>query len=257
MKKIYKSILAFALALMLLLSLSGCGALDQMRSEQAHNLGYGTIRWNGETYRALPICDYLYPIMDYTASIYVTDEDVPVLLSTMFHQETLDVSVDKNFLHAPWTNVYYCREPLYEELCQRIKAPFEPDMICYEFSVYNEDTGKFEDRYYKLTDGQIEGLEEMLRGEALPNNDIMWEKQYWGMTLYKSSEDRLLKKDYMDIYYTGNGYFLLTRPEGSAEQLYAVPQKFNGLLDKITAAYKQQNGFIMDYELDQIPTFAE
>ncbi len=257
MKKIYKVILTAALALMLLLSLSGCSALEEMRSNQALNLGHGTLSWNGEIYKALPICNYLYPKMDYAESVFVTEQDVPVLLSTVFYQESLDVSVDKNFLHAPWTNVYYCKETLYEDLCQRIKAPFVVDMVCYEFTVYNEDAADFEDRYYKLTAGQIEGLEEILRSEPLPDNDIMWEKQYWGMTLYKSSQDRLLKKDYMDIYYTGNGYFLLLRPEGGAEQLYAVPQRFNGLLDKITAAYKQHNGFIMDHELEQIPTFAE
>lgn len=251
MKKIYKSILTAALALMLLLSLSGCSALEEMRSVQAYNLGYGTIVWKGDTYKTLPLCNYLSPEMDYTTSVYVTDEDVPVLLSNYVYQEMLDVSKDENFLHAPWTNVYYCKEELHADLSLRIKEPFAPDMVCYEFTVYNEDAADFEDRYYKLSKGQLASLEEILQSEPLPDNDIMWEDQYWGLTLYKSSEDRLLKKDYMDIYYTGNGYFLLLRPEGEAEQLYAVPQKFDGLMQKITAAYRSSNNFNFGYYDEQ------
>ena len=100
-----------------------------------------------------------------------------------------------------------------------------------------EDTADFENRHYKLTDAQIAGLEELLQSEPLPNNHIMWEDQYWGITLYKSSEDLLLKKEYMDIYSTGYGYFLLLRPENGSEELRSVPQEYTSLIQDISRAF--------------------
>jgi hypothetical protein len=241
MKKIYKRILTAALALMLLLSLSGCGALDQMRSRHALYLGDGTVVWNGETYKALPECDYLAPEMDYGPSIMLTEKDVPVLLSDIFFRDSLDVSKDKNFLYSYEIGIYYCKEEIHDEIKQRIRTPFVPDMVCYEFTVYNEDTADFENRHYKLTDAQIAGLEELMQSEPLPNNHIMWEDQYWGITLYKSSEDLLLKKDYMDIYSTGYGYFLLLRPENGSEELRSVPQEYTSLIQDISRAFLSSN----------------
>ena len=142
MKKGWKRALSVLLVLMLLVSLSGCDALDMMRQAQAYYGENGEILHNGTTYKRLPEWGDLNPGYGYYDENYVnvTEPDVPVLLSGLICLEELILSNDKNFLISINDNNLYCREELYDSVCERIHQGFAAEVVCYYYYVYDEQT---------------------------------------------------------------------------------------------------------------------
>lgn len=229
-----KKLLILAIVCVLLLSFTGCGYLDNLRSTQAHYQADGTLVWNGEVYKALPDNPYLWPQIDYYTNVYATAEDVPVLLSRTFFLCPSNVSVDRNFLIA---DVTYCRESLYEELSARLNAPFLPDTVCYTYSDIDFETGAVYDRYHILTQDQWDTLEHILEtATPVENNEYWWTKNYWAVTLNLSSSDMLLQKNYLDVCIAEDGYYL--HVYGVDALIYQVPDEHASTMDAIVAAYK-------------------
>ena len=233
MKKTKKLLILMCIGA-LLLSFTGCGYLDNLRSTQARYLEDGSLVWNGETYKLLPDNPYLTPEMDYYTTVYATAEDVPVLLSRSNFLCPYDVSKDGNFLLS---DVAYCKESLYEELSSRLSAPFQPDIVCYAYSVTDSHTGMLHNCYYTLTQEQWDTLEQILE-TAVPveTNEYWWTKSFWAVTLNLCSADKLLQKNYLDICITSEGYYL--HIYGTDALIYQVPSELDPIIDSIVAQYK-------------------
>lgn len=242
MKKNFKSMLVLLLVLVQLFVLSGCSALDALRNNQAFYNQDGDILWNGSTYKQLPTCPDLYPEISYETTIYVTEPDVPVLLSAMFHLSRYTPSEDCRILMADDydVNLYYCEASIYEDLCARIRDPFVPELVCYSYDVFDDDPYTPSDTaYYTLTPEQVEVITTVVENtEPTVMRDGMTVDHLWSVYLEECSKDMLFRRNSMDIFYTGNTYYLLLYTD-QEELLFTVPAGCNDQFDLITAAQRQ------------------
>ena len=253
MKKNFKRIFAIIFAIALVFALSGCSALDDMRQKQAFYKGSGEITWNGEVYKALPASEYLQPEEDYSTWINLTDPDVPVLLQELFRRDQLRPSTDGDFLINYWGNgQHYCKAELYDDLRKRISEPFSPEIFCYRFERYVDDSQDFEAFYYALTQEQTDRILQILQ-ETEPRAmgaGGWWLESDWVLTLEESSKDFLFRLPSLEIAYTGQSYYILAQTEDQ-QLIYPVPEKDIPLFDDICADYIYSYGLPWDIQISE------
>ena len=119
MKKILKTVAVILLVCSMLFAVTGCNYIDEMRANQGFWQKDGSILFRGSEYILLPACEQLDPEWD-DAWIYITEPDVPVLLSDKFG-DWVDVSENGYFILATYENggtdlSVYCRKDKYEEI---------------------------------------------------------------------------------------------------------------------------------------------
>lgn len=239
MKKYLKRGLVLLLVLVQLFCLCGCRMLDEMRENQVSANEDGSITWKGTVYKALPYSEYLHVETDHEA-VYVTMPDVPVLLSAMFAEKMLYISTQGDFLvdeQEDWADwVYYCPEDQYEDLRQRIAAPFVADKICYGYDTYDENYN-YHMEYYTLTEQQVTAVDRVLQ-ETQPNViDAQWLPYYeYGMWLMECSEDMLLCRDYLQIAVNEGNYCVFVYRDAEV-LIYTVPDTLVSDFAQITATY--------------------
>lgn len=252
MKKNYKRIFALLLVLTQLVLLCGCDALDEMRQNQAFLNEDGDILWNGSTYKKLPACAYLAPLCDYDTIVNVTEEDVPVLLSSMFSQFYYYPSEDGRFLSARSHNtdeVYYCESSVYDAICARIQAPFEPDIVCYSYDVYQEDSYEYETKYYTLTQEQVDAIKLVVQNTTPTTmQDGMYLDSQWSIALEECSQDMVFRRSNMEISYAGSTYYLHLNTDDE-QLLFTVPEGCNAIFGEIVKEYLDAESYYYDEEL--------
>ncbi len=117
MKKI-KSIL---LILVLCLSLCSCAELDEMRNCHAINLGNGKLKLNDQIYILLDAQHELelnYDYSDYGRDIYITEPDVPVLLSQSgIHKYLPSINKDETIIND--VGDFYVREDVFDAIVSK------------------------------------------------------------------------------------------------------------------------------------------
>lgn len=229
-----KRVFAIFLAAVLTLSLCGCDALDEMRQRQIF-LNEDTVTYQGVTYRRLPPCDELQPKTDTDTTLYVTAQDVPVLLTTVLYEDSLNPSLDGDFL---WGDSIYCREDRHEEILKTIQEGFTPTKMRYTYYTFDEDTYEDTMQEYVLTTEQIKALETVTanvtpqklgEGISLSRDFTLW--------LEECSEDLLFCRDSMQLAASGSTYYLIL--EVNQETLaFPVPAGMNDTFDTITEAYR-------------------
>ena len=234
--KMIKRTFALVLLLSLLLSLTGCNWLDEMRQQQAF-FDAGKIVYNGITYQLLPESDTLYPELDYSHYIYPTTPDVPVLLSTIIANEWFYLSKDAAFLVGSNDSIY-CRQDMHAQISQRIREGFTPEVICYFYDVWDEKDYDYTEQAYILTDSQIEMLELVCSTvEPQSMNEGMSLDYHWSILLYECSADLLFQRT-SSLRIAGVGrvyYLLLETAEGN--KAFRVPDGCNAELDALTEYY--------------------
>ncbi len=244
MKKNLKLGLVFLIAAAMLLCLCGCSALDEMRKNQAFYDEEGNILWNGAVYKQLPECESLYIDYNYNANVYLTETDVPVLLSDVFAQDTLSASLNGSFLCSfNGERVLFCREDLYENLLGRIQGEFVPDIVCYSYDVYNEETYEYETKYYTLTQEQVDVIHLVIETtDPTTMGDGMHLDSDWSLYLEECSEDMLFRRNTVDISLSGATYYLHLYT-GEDELLFTVPEGCNAAFDGIVSAFVEANSY--------------
>ena len=238
-----KKLITLILTGLLILSLCGCSALDEMRRCQLFSDG-DTVTYQGVTYRKLPHSEELQPEMDYTTTLYVTKPDVPVLLSAFECTDFLSPSVDGDFLVG---SDIYCRDSRYEEISKVIREGFTPTKIRYVFYSYDEETYEETMHTYVLTQEQVTALETVTANvEPQVLGEGMTLSRDWTLWLEECSEDLLFCRDSMQLAVAGSTYYLIlnTNRETLA---FAVPDGMNATFDTITAAYRD-SGLFPDFE---------
>lgn len=256
MKKNVKRIFVLLLVVLQLALLCGCDALDQMRENQAFLQKNGDVLWNGNIYKPLPPCEYLQPGWDSLTTIFVTEPDVPVLLSGMNSALTLYAGGDNTLLQNYHSkDASYCIESEYEAMCARINAPFQPDIICYSYSYYDPETEQYEGRYYDLTQEQVDAIKLVVETtEPVTLQDGMYLDYQWSLYLEECSTDRLFRRHTMDICYSGSTYYLELYTD-SESVLFAVPEGCNDTFDQIVQEFLNAEGIHFtkgEFPLDQI-----
>lgn len=135
MKKTIKRISALVSAVACCLVLCSCSAIKQMRQAQAvYSENEGEIIYNGDVYKSLNIKELPDELAVQTGDIcYITERDVPVLLSETFGQWA-HVNSNKTIING---DVYYAREDVYDYAVDMIENPRLSK--CY-VEVYNTET---------------------------------------------------------------------------------------------------------------------
>jgi len=235
MKKFCKSMAVALLMLTLLLSFSGCSGLEDMRQAQAFYQEDGDIIYKGSQYRLLPDSAYLSPPMSYDMEnyVYVTEQDVPVLLSETLALETLVMSSDGNFLVSESGYSCYCWVGMYDSMCQRIQQGFDIEVICYSYGGYNGQTGEYTNEYYVLTEEQMATVEQVLSTVEPTIMASGWYLDYeWNVELEERSADMLFKRSSLSLSVC-EGVYYLSRSTDAGELVYTVPQAYSDICGQI------------------------
>ncbi len=254
-----KKFLVLVLALtMMCLCLTGCDELDTMREQHAFFVeedNADAITYNGETYLRIDktgnLPDPLYNSNDFS-SVYVTNPDVPVLLSTAFG-EWLDISADGNFLYGylytptktEYDNVYqsaieclYVKDELYDTVTAKIEEGIEYPLYGYSYYVY-EDEDDFEGtlHYYYLNSDEIDAINKVVEEVKPVDGDEKIYDYYYVLAFDKVSDDKLFGMYSYELYYSDyDGYYLNYYSESlGTNSTYKVPESLTEIFDDITS----------------------
>ena len=224
MKKALRIVACLLVAVLACFSFSGCEMLDEMRACHAKRLESGNIELNGQEYRALPSNQWFQP--DYDGEwIYVTDPDVPVLLSTKLG-DMAESSSDGLFIRTSDENsegTVYCRLDRYDEMLKRMEKGFTATGYCYSYLYYDEELEEEEWRYYFLTKEEVDAVDYVRKnvpGKLIQNADVFFDQVY--VLLERYDQDQLFRQYAYDVYVVGRTYYLM-----DDQILYTVPTELN------------------------------
>ncbi len=264
MKKNTKFIVLIIALLMLCLCLTGCSELDTMREQQAFWTEKGSIdsiTYNGTEYKILPGNNHPIPLGYKHNPIFVTDPDVPVLLSNEF-STYMNLSDDGNFLTGfvyPYpkttyisdegTEATYCKADIYDEVIAKINEGIEYTSYCYQYWIYDDEADSDECYYYYLTDEEADAINKVAE-EVKPvfDSEIPYET-LWLAPLEKVSEDNYFVKSSFELYYDDydDTYYLVSfSPSLETHSHYEVPKKMNDIFDKISEKAIEGNDYYFE-----------
>ena len=210
-------------------SMSGCMALDKLRASRAIMGPEDTIvLQDGTVYKLLPECKELSPDMGNVETIYIVDEEVP-LLFVFFLGIVTEKSEDGRFLskYSGMKNEYYCRSDIYYSVFQRIYSSFTPELYCYRYY----DPKSFSDKLYTLTPEQAAVVERVYTTQAPEKLPSSARLEYdYRIDLIMCSSDYLFATDTVDICELNGMYYLFYD-----NTIYSVPEELNPVFDEIVA----------------------
>ncbi|MBQ6948029.1 MAG: hypothetical protein IJN42_08265 [Clostridia bacterium] len=220
MKNKIRLLALLVLSAVALCSLGGCASLKDMRA--AHGIytdeTYQTVLYNKTEYRRInDQGGYLRPhVTDMDHVIYLTEQDVPVLLSESMGVPYL-LSEDETFIISDnhETPDVYCRADRYDEIAALIVKPFAPTHFCYTYYKYDEQSFSSSEIMCILTEEQSEVIRTVL--STVPPTAIT-DKEYQDLHFLREleacTEDALLRNYALDIYMTDNAYYLVIDQSG-------------------------------------------
>ena len=238
MKKTVKRTVLLLVLFSLAVSLCGCNALDELRERQAYWGENDAIVWKDTVYKKLPNEGTLYVDIDQEeAALNVTEPDVPVLLSVFCTY----AHVCENDIFLCSGGDYYCREDQYQEIWNRIYSPFQADLICYSYTVYDMETYSSETKYYTLTKDQVDMLGLVVEKEEPKVLGDGWSlRTDVRLSLWECSEDMLFRRDTMDLARSGDTYYLYLYT-GKETCVFTIPSGCNDTCKEIFKAYDNRN----------------
>lgn len=271
MKKVWRAMTFVVVLALLCTSLCGCTVIDEMKKEQAIYTDEDTILWNGVEYYMLPTSLTMMPQRDdMFTPIYVTEADVPVLISGLFGQESyscndgmllevtgysttnildmlMDASSEENTDSVTdeeditWEETkYYCRAENYETVKAAIEAEWNGTLVydTYSYTVYEYDfySGEGETHRRLLTDEQVQAYCRTIEDAVVAEGLDEWQVEYL-VTVNAETADGLFCGDVgYDIYrYTGaakTSYFLY---DYDYECYYVVADEYTDLFTEMVA----------------------
>lgn len=237
MKHWIKRISLLLLLGVLLLSLCGCDDLDRMRSLQIFLEKDGSFYHEGTHYMPLDASDYFNPVSDYSRDYYLTQTDVPVLLSSEFAIGYLEFTEDGRFCRDTRRGLWFCEESIFTDIQAKNQKPFLPDTVFYEYYIYTGQ-GNYEKKLYILSPEEVAAIEAVRETEPLQLSDGMYISYDWGMGLTAATEDLLFQYGGPSVFKSHNTYYLeIYGDYGSTT--YQVPEAYNETFDHILKAYTE------------------
>lgn len=287
MKKNRKFLILLLALAMMCLCLTGCDELDTMKQSHGHWVTEGdtsSFNLNDETYVLLEDAENLNPMYNsqHEDIIYITDPDVPVLLSTSY-SNTFEISDDGNFvvgslpynykaeykdstfLFSPIITVSesmdgeavtYCKEDIYNEVSKKIAEGIE--YTGYGYSYFITDRSSYMDtyHYYYLSDEECEAINKVVETvKPITGSDMPYYEGYM-LSLDKISEDKMFAESSYDINRNAYGDYSLDHYSFVTEEYtsYIVPEKYKDIFDKITEKSEEQ---YKAYNEDVVTTVVE
>ncbi len=237
MNKITKRVGILLLLGIMVFALCGCDALDEMREHQIFPESDGSIIIDGVRYIALDTNDYFGVEIDYEQNAYyLTNPDVPVLLSQDYCIGRINVSKDLRFCHDGIQGMYFCREELFPEVQAKNREPFSPDILSYHYYTI-DNLGQFNDEIYILSEEETAAIKDVLENTApLQLGDGIYISYDWSMGLNVSTKDMLFHHPGPGINKAGSTYYLDIYT-GNQSLTYQVPNHYNALFENMTVAF--------------------
>ena len=254
MKKIIR-VTALIVSVILLCSLfTGCDMLDEMRRAHAVKDENGNILLNGNEYKYVPFAS-LTSLFNFeiiaTRDIYVTEPDVPVLLSEGFYENSGCVSEDGKYIciyDENYDSIYYCRTDVYDTLIERLETPFEPEVLAYPYYYYDYENDEEIYGNYTLTEEERKAVEDVLRSVEpvqLENYSAYDSESY--CILYECSEDLIFNRMVFGIEYK-NGRYAVTRDIGNTiTEVHRVPDELESMFAGIMASQFAADDIYLDF----------
>lgn len=250
MKKATRLIALLAALALMCLSVTGCNALDDMRARHGVFTENGTIKIGNAEYIRLPENEYFTPTNGDEDNVYITTDDVPVLLSVLLG-EGYHISGDRLFV---WTFLYgesnyYCRADKHAEIAAQLEGEFNPTDYCYTYSFFNPKTEVYESRDYQLTEEQKNAVKHILATVEGKVRDENAHYYYDHCVSLEACTSNMLLRDWRyDIEVYNGTYYLVTKNNGLA---YTVPEAYNEVFGSILApmleAEKAEKEYFGDY----------
>ena len=229
-----KKLICVLICIIICFSLCSCGAIDNLRSRQAYYDKDMNIVLGDVIYKQLPPCDDFSPNVAYTDSLYLTTEDVPVLIS-VFSGNCPDLSEDKLFIQN--SDIYYVREDLYNGIADRIMSGnyFEGYAFEYTYFEYNEELDDvISDSDYKMLDNETYlAVMDILTNYQPETADAALLDQYIVTNLFLTSSDYYFTKYATTIYKTDAEIYVSNYDASGVERLYRVPDKYSALISNV------------------------
>lgn len=225
MKQWFKRIGLCVTVLGLCLSLCSCAQLDDMRSRHAVWAGDAVVL-NGVRYQKLPYCrDLAVEAVSFVHSrVYVTDADVPVLLSEYYGTYGL-LHTDENILEV--ASSYYCPQEQYDEWVDAINN-YELDRVVYLSTWRNWEDSTYHQEQVALTAEAEQVLAEILAAGEVEDS----EKRYdaWlnagysdSRRLYLGDESGRFLREYVRVMWNdASGECILVADDKTETALYEV-----------------------------------
>ena len=253
MRGYIKHIILILSSLILMFTLSGCDIVGDARSTHAYTQvknGEASIIYGDIEYKLLPSNENLSPLAtDYDNIIYVTEPDVPVLLSYFIGQPYAQ-SDDGIFLLGAYdtSDVYYCRADKYDDILKKLNGDFVATNLCYSYYSYNEDYDSYTETRTLLDSAESSAIESVLstvEGTVIP--EIANLDYDYLVEVYACSDDTLFMSHYIDILLKGSDYYLILYNEASTVS-YKVPAAESDIISEIVNTVISADEFYYDYD---------
>ena len=237
MKK-WKRWIAIVLVSLLCLSLCGCQRLEDMRAVHAVWQEDGNILWDGNVYHKLEVdtslenFDFTYAY-DYRC-IYVTEADVPVLLSNWFG-DLVDVRANGmvleyyNYRLLEEEYQFYCREDVYDEVVRDLTMGVQLNTYFYPYYDFDSDESK---RYY-LTEEQANTMHRILTTVTPVTRATLEESIQDALYLSICDENRRFEQDTDKCLLVTESCYCIE----SYGDIYIVPMEYTAMFAEIWKAY--------------------
>lgn len=238
MKKFMKRLGVLLLLGAMVFALCGCRELDEMRECQIFPEEDGSLVINDVRYVQLEVNDYFAPGDTFSRTYYLTESDVPVLLSSQFSFGRLELTMDGRFCRDFYRGLWFSREDIFEEMQAKNREPFVPDTLFYSYITWDEH-GDWKDMVYKLSLEEVAAIAEVLKGEPLQLGDGIYISSDWEFGLTEATEDMLFRHSGPSIHKAGNTFYVSAYKDTGATT-YQVPEELNPIFDKLSAAYRKE-----------------
>lgn len=230
MKRALKLLTVVLLISTICLIFSGCDVIDKMRKNQAFLIDSSTVEYDGEKYVLLPFCDYLQPQGSIDFDIYITEPDVPVLLSDMLG-EIAYINDDCTIItcYGDYEDKYYCRADKYNETLEIINKGFESTGYCYSY--YDHINSKT--KYYCFTDEENFAIIDILNTveqTVLPSEINVNYEYITDLEIY--SHNLNFRKDSVSLCMSGDKYYILNDFNESTI-IQNIPEEYNSIMNGI------------------------
>lgn len=201
MKAYIKRISALVLVLVSCFVLCSCN-IKEMREVQAfYSENAGEVIYKGQVYKALPIDQLPEGLETQIDDVgYITEGDVPVLLSEMFG-EWASYNHNRTIING---DAYYCREDVYDYVVNLIKYPYI-DEYCIEVDY----SGNYDIGYELVKQRYVNAIYSTISNGEKYNDEDYYMEVSDSVQIYKCDEKMIFQSIAFNINEIENGDIVL------------------------------------------------
>lgn len=229
-----KRLAVVLLTVLMCLSLCGCQNLEDMRAAHAFWQEDGSILWDGNVYQPLTTASEKMGIILGEDVVWVTEEDVPVLLSEVFGEfcrASRSGAILITYGHNGET--LYCREDMYDFMTEHLE---NPELTTYYYTYWDYESS--EECFYYLSEVQGNTINRLITTLDFTsmNEDFYYafEGNDFLVSLNKCDDEHLFSEsDVLEIARKDGTVYLIT-PDGHIAE---VPSEYDDIMKAIVSVY--------------------